>query len=108
MPSQSSLDGESTPDHWIVTSSPDLGIVLGVTEIETLQWDNSGIRIKNRNRIIDLGFSDNIIFLDGFGFFLFFLFFWVSERELGKDMPASEWRVGAEEEDGPWGAFFVL
>lgn len=69
MPSQSSLDGESTPDHWIVTSSPDLGIVLGVTEIETLQWDNSGIKIKNRNRIIDLGFSDNIIFLDGFGFF---------------------------------------
>lgn len=48
MPSQSSLDGESTPDHWIVTLSPDLGTVFGVTEIETSDEDKGVIKIKER------------------------------------------------------------
>lgn len=48
MPSQSSLDGESTPDHWIVTLSPDLGTVFGVAEIETSDEDKGVIKIKER------------------------------------------------------------
>ena len=38
MPSQSSLDGEAIPDHWIQTGSPDLAKTVGVIERETLDW----------------------------------------------------------------------
>ena len=38
MPSQSSLDGEAIPDHWIQTGSPDLAKTVGLIERETLDW----------------------------------------------------------------------
>lgn len=63
MPSQSSLDGESTPDQWIVTLSPDLGIVFGVAEIETGEEDDCEVNKKKRAKQIDSGFREIIIFL---------------------------------------------
>ena len=38
MPSQSRLDGEAIPDHWIQTGSPDLAKTVGLIERETLDW----------------------------------------------------------------------
>lgn len=38
MPTQSSSDGESIPDHRIVTVSPDLERVVGATDTVGLDW----------------------------------------------------------------------
>lgn len=53
MPSQSSFEGESTPDHWIVTGSPDLERVCGDTEMETSKAEGVQRRDRRRERMIE-------------------------------------------------------
>lgn len=51
MPSQSRLDGESTPDHSIRTESPDLETTFGVTDKDTLDANaNRSKKIRRRRR----------------------------------------------------------
>lgn len=47
MPSQSSREGESMPDHWIRTESPDLEREVGERESETVWWVG-GKKVKRR------------------------------------------------------------
>ena len=61
MPSQSSSDGESMPDHWMRTVSPDLERVMGETKTETLDW-KEGLKKKMEKRKKSV---KGIIFSDG-------------------------------------------
>lgn len=54
MPSQSSFEGESTPDHWIVTGSPDLERACGDTEMETSEAEGVKRRERRRERMIEV------------------------------------------------------
>lgn len=48
MPSQSRSEGESMPDHWIWTESPDLERTVGVIEMEGLDSKEGFIKKKKR------------------------------------------------------------
>lgn len=49
MPSQSSFEGVSMPDHWMRTESPDLERVVGFREIETC-WVTVKKRVERRKK----------------------------------------------------------
>lgn len=66
MPSQSSLEGKSTPDQWIVTGSPDSERVVLEREMET--WEESDGLKKMRDRRRRMGEIGGFIFLFGFLF----------------------------------------
>ena len=82
MPSQSSLDGEAIPDHWIQTGSPDLAKTVGVIERETLDWvdglKREMIAVMKRMKVREF-----------FIFLIFYLGFFKSVKNEKKE----KWRV---------------
>lgn len=56
MPSQSSLEGESMPDHWTTTVSPDFESVVGFRDIEAC-WVCVVKKKKNVERMKIIGIA---------------------------------------------------